>query len=98
MKTSIPRLRRVRFKDGRTIEVLRRQEDGDVASRLRGSAAKSIDYGSEVVGYALVVWYANGEVFLAAHNGPKSPLLAGQVAQYCKDVLLADNAARWAED
>lgn len=97
MKTSIPRLRRIRFKDGRTIEVLRRPEDSDVASRLRGSMIKSVDYGSEVVGFALIVWYANGEVFPATHNGVKSPLLAGQVAQYVKDVILADTAARWVE-
>lgn len=98
MKTSIPRLRRVRFKDGRTIDVLRRREDSDVGGRLRSATANAIDYDSEVVGFALVVWYENGEVYPSAHNGPKSTLLAGQVGQYAKDVILTDLAAGWANE
>lgn len=94
------RLRRVRFKDGRAnIEVMTRRSDGEVAGKLRGAAAKAIETGTtEVVGYALVVWYADGLVFPAYHNGDKSPILAGQVPQYAKDVLLAEVATRWAKD
>lgn len=92
------RLRRVRFKDGRTVEVLRRRDDGEVGDRLRKVASQAIENASPVVGYALVAWYENGEVFPAFHNGRESPLLAGQVPQYAKDVLLAEVAARWAKD
>lgn len=94
-KTTTLRLRRVRFKNGNTIEVLRPKAD-ETPVRLQDSVAAALEDRSGIVGYALVVWTADGRVTPAYYNGPRSPILAGQVPQYAKDVLLAEVATRWA--
>lgn len=97
-RTTTLRCRRVRFKNGGTIEMLRPKTE-DVAARLRTSAVQAEDGNpKEIVGYALVVWRSSGEVFTAYHNGNRSPILAGQVPQYVKDCLLAEVAVRWSRD
>src|ERR1700731_639324 len=97
-KTTTLRLRRVRFKNGNTVEVLRTKNE-DIVARLYKTVAHAIeDASAEVVGYALVMWNADGTVFPAYYNGKKSPILSGQVPQYAKDCLLTETAARWAED
>jgi hypothetical protein len=92
------RLRRIRFKDGRTIEVLRAKHE-DVAAKLRKAVELAIDDDpAGIVAYALVSWRSDGTVFPAFHNGSRSTIQAGQIPQYCKDVLLAEVAARWSKD
>lgn len=98
MKTSIPRLRSIQYKDGRTLTILRPKHE-NVAGRLKASVEKAIDDKPEdVVAYALIVWDISGMVFPAYYIGDRSPLPAGQIPQLVKDVLLAEMAARWAKD
>lgn len=97
------RLRRIRFKDGRTLDVLRPRVDRE-AVRVRDALAASSDLCIEtmqpsgIVGYALVAWARNGEVFCAYENGDHSTVPAGFVPQYVHDVLLGEVAVRWSQD
>lgn len=99
MKVSIPRLRRIRFKDGRTIEVLRQPEKSRwVQDSLTASCAKASEWGGAgMAGFALVAWSRDGEVYVNFENDG-SRLPAGGVPQYVRDVLLAEVASRWAKD
>jgi hypothetical protein len=97
-KTTTLRCRRVRFKNGHSIEMLRPKHE-DVAGRFRDATDRAVSENqSPMIGYAIVTWHQDGTVFPAYHNGERSQLQAGQVPQYAKDVLLAEVAARWAKD
>jgi hypothetical protein len=97
MSTTTLRCRRIRFKNGHTIEVLRPRID-DVAGRLRSHVQAITSDGIPLVGFAVVAWRADGTVMPSYYNGPRSPILAGQVPQYAKDCLLTECAARWSKD
>lgn len=101
MKTSIPRLRRVRFKDGRTIEVLRQPPKSRAVQKgLEQSVSRALEscVGDNMVGFALVCWAETGEVYVNYSNGDKSLVSGGMVPQYVKDILIAEQAARWANE
>lgn len=91
------RLRRVRFKDGRTLEVLRPKDEG-IARKLTACAARASEYGgADMAGFAIVAWRRDGCVFVNYENGDCSPVPGGGVPQYAHDVLLAELGARWAK-
>jgi hypothetical protein len=90
------RLRRVRFKDGRTIEVLRRPEPATVNKRFRSSAADASE--DDLVAFAIVGWKANGEIFVDYENSVRSNVPAGALPQLAKDALLGEVAVRWSKD
>lgn len=97
------RLRSVRFKDGGgSIRVLRQPEPStEIADEFCGSARKCAESsvgGSQMVGFAIVAWAASGEVFVNYRNGEGSGVAGGGVGQYAKDILLAEQAIRWARD
>lgn len=103
-RTTTLRLRRVRFKDGRTIEVFRNREREAVYADAVGRLSRSADScigglaARGLVGYALVAWAADGEVFTAYHNSETSMVPAGRVPSYVHDCLLAEQAVRWSRD
>jgi hypothetical protein len=99
VKTSIPRLRRIRFKDGRTIEVFRRRTR-TVQLALQECTKKFIDadHDNLICGFALVAWDTNGEVLVHYENQDGSLVQSGQVPQFVKDCLLAEVAVRWTKD
>lgn len=90
------RLRRIRFKDGRTIEVLRRPESPTVNKRFSASAASASE--GELVAFAIVCWRADGELFVDYENSARANVPAGAVPQLAKDALLAEAAVRWSKD
>jgi hypothetical protein len=81
--------------------VLRQKDDAaDIRASFLGSVRAAIDskVGAKLAGFAFVAWAETGEVFCDYNNGPRSLILAGQVPQYSKDVLLAEVAVRWSKD
>lgn len=96
MKTSIPRLRRIRYKDGRTLDVFPTKSEGTIERRLRKAMAAAMrDEGVDpMLGYAVVAWYKSGDNYSDYSNDEPSPLMAGQVPQYVKDILLAEYGRR----
>lgn len=102
MRAASPlRLRRVRFKDGRgELRLLKPKSDTSVRDGLRRSS-ESCD-GSSVsnamVGFALVAWSRDGEVFVSYETSDGSSIRGGAVPQYVKDCLLAEVAVRWSKD
>lgn len=91
------RLRRVRFKDGLTIEILRPKDEG-IAKKLTLCAARASEFaGADMAGFALVAWRRDGFVFVNYENGDCSPVPGGGVPQYAHDCLLAELGARWAK-
>lgn len=96
MTTAKIRLRRVRFKDGRTIEVFHRPDDLEIDKKFKASAASAME-GTEMAGYAIVAWRKNGGSFCAWNNSFNSQVASGQVPQYVKDMLILETAADWAE-
>lgn len=91
------RLRRVRFKNGNTIEVLK-CGNTDAPDRFRRITDNILNYPSQIAGYALVAWHADGAVLADYRNGAFSPLTSGQIPQYAKDCLLTEMAVRWNKD
>lgn len=51
-----------------------------------------------MAGFAVVAWTDGGVVTVNYQNSPSSPVAGGGVAQYVKDVLLAEQAVRWSRD
>ena len=101
MKVSIPRLRRVRFKDGRTLEVFRKPiPPQEIQANLRMTVNRCLEseVGDGMAGFAFVAWAKTGEVFVNYENGDGSLVSGGAVPQYVKDILLAELAARWSRD
>lgn len=103
MDASHLRLRRIRFKDGRTVEVLRSRNDTEavrISTALDRAVtmAKGGEREAPMVGFALVAWAADGQVFCTYENGGNSTIPAGHVPQYAKDCLLATMAANWSKD
>lgn len=96
---SIPRLRRVRFKDGRTIDVLRRNADSDMCARFRRSVDRilAVERDHPMEAFAVLVWDGNGYVLVDYLIGDKSKMLACSLPQLAKDTLLAEQAIRWTE-
>lgn len=91
------RLRRIRFKSGGCIEVLKLREEG-IAAVLKETASDAANFAPNMAGFALVAWKPNGEVFVNYRNGDRSLIPGGGVPQYVKDVLLAEVAVRWSKD
>lgn len=95
MKTSIPRLRRIRFKDGRTIEMLRLPENPGSDGMWADIRAKMESHGSEVEGYAFVVWGGDYST-VALATGPSLPL--AYLPDYVRNRLLLQIFERWTID
>lgn len=96
-KASGLRLRRIIFKDGRTIDVLRPKNESH-AKDLKNSAQHAGECFPDMAGWALIAWTPKGDVFVNYANGQRSPVPGGGVPQYAKDVLLAECAVRWAKE
>lgn len=90
------RLRRVRFKDGRAIEIFHRRDEIEIDKKFKASAAIAMEC-TEMAGYAIVVWRKNGGSFCAWNNSFNSQVASGQVPQYVKDILMLETAANWAK-
>lgn len=99
-RTTTLRLRRVRFKSGGSVEVLRPRRDMTTHENFvrctDRAANEALD--SEIVGFAVVAWSRCGQVFVNFDNGNGSPLPGGAVPNFVRDVLLAEQAVRWSRD
>lgn len=97
---SIPRLRRVRFKGGRTITVIHRKPDTAVSDLFKKSVAHVTESqtGQGMQAFALLVWDSRGYCFVDYQIGEASPIAAVSIPQLAKDTLLAETAARWANE
>jgi hypothetical protein len=63
MKTSIPRIRSVKFKDGATLRVLRNTAVQDCTAAFATDCADIRKYrGSDMVGFAIVAWGLDGGI------------------------------------
>lgn len=100
MKAASPlRLRRIRFKDGRTITVFRPKAElctAEARDTLKRSMAKvsNSETGESMVGFGLVAWARDGSVYVNYFNSENSGVPAGGVAGFVYDTLLAEQAAR----
>lgn len=99
IKTTTLRLRRVRFKSGGEITVLR----PDKADPVRDHIGKTLcdlqdNFTAKLAGFAIVVWDVNGLVFVDYENGQNSGVAAGGVAEYAKNILASEQILRWAKE
>lgn len=98
MQSATPlRLRRIRFKDGRTIEVLRskiEQDDGHLRSSFTRACENAKTTQNAFAGYAIVVWQTNGSSFTAARSNGQIPGILAP--DYVRNALLADHTIKWA--
>jgi len=97
MRTSIPRLRRIRFKDGRSIDILRPKSES-VLPEFRAVIDDAIANNPDMAGFAIVAWRPSGEVFVTYRNGTRSQIIGGGVPQYVHDCFLAEVAVRWSRE
>ena len=76
MRQSIPRLRRVRFKDGATLEILRTEADKgeDWARRLIDRVLRAHLEEHSIAGMVLVVWSPGLDVTVEMMATPASPV------------------------
>lgn len=98
--TTTLRLRRVRFKDGRTLDVIRPKRDVVIRDTFRTASGRiGTGYNAdEMAGFAIVTWSRSGMVCVRYENSDSSSVAACQVPQYVKDCLLAEVAVKWARD
>lgn len=101
-RTTTMRLRSVRFKDGRApIRVFQRPVDTEIADLFSDSANRCAGGdvgGAAMAGFAILAWTAGGQVYVNFQNGVRSPVSAGAVGQYAKDVIQAEQAVRWSHE
>lgn len=98
MKTSIPRLRRIRFKDGRTLDVLRpvtsdasyfqRKAFETIATHLANARGQS--------GVAIVMWDSQGYTVGRVINGMPIPGIL--IPDLVRNVLLGHKIEDWTID
>lgn len=101
MKTTTLRLRRVRFKSGGTLEVLRPiPQQSEILRRFSESAANCAadPEMQDMAGYAIVAWSVQSSVFVGYQQAAQCSIPAGHLPQYVKDCLLAETAGRWMKD
>lgn len=96
--TTTMRLRSVRFKSGGSISVLRPKTDTRDTFREVAARIGSNEVADRMAGFAVVAWTDNGVVTVDYENSAASPVAGGGVAQYVKDVLLAEQAVRWSRE
>lgn len=94
---SIPRLRRVRFKDGRTITVIHPRRDPSLTDCFKQVLSKAMDQTSPfgIQAFAILAWDGRGYCFVDYRVADGSALVAAQIPQLAKDALLAELAVRW---
>lgn len=100
-KTTTLRLRRIRFKDGRTVEVLRPKSGN--AELLRQSYAKNAPavaapYFADgtISGYAIVVWGSDGKTSSVANTDGRIPGIL--IPDLVRNKLIADKIEEWTID
>lgn len=98
MKTSIPRLRRIRFKDGRTIEVIRpKGSDVNYFKRVLGETVNlHLDGANGPCGIAVVMWDSHGFTTCKVFNETAIPGIL--VPDLVRNVMLGNKIEAWTLD
>lgn len=96
MRTSIPRLRSVRFKGGGHI-VLVKTSKTDLSDRIVNSAHLMLDSaaGHRIAGYAMVAWDADGTSWSTCRVGQASAIPSVLVPDFVRNKLLAQRIEDW---
>lgn len=96
--TSIPRLRRVRFKDGRTIEVLRPKpsDDQHIRAQLKKVVAWAMEMDRPLGGAAIAVWDIDGSSICDLQSNGTIPAIL--VPDFVRNRLLAAKIEDWTID
>lgn len=99
MRTSIPRIRRVRFKAGCEVVKIRSARD-DVGEYMvrRAKDMANEAAGQHIAGFAIVAWSNSGESWVLSHvdNGSRIPPLL--VPEFVRNALLGDRIENWTID
>lgn len=92
------RLRRIRYKDGRTLEVLRPKPSDDQKLRegVRNIGKWSADDPLPLAGYAVVVWRADGGSTAYLQSNGQIPSIL--VPDFVRNRLLAQKIEDWTVD
>ncbi|HEV2097803.1 MAG TPA: hypothetical protein VGR45_02625 [Stellaceae bacterium] len=94
-RVSIPRLRRVRFKDGGADLTVMRRPDADRRRAVRSKIEEVLStHGPDVAGCALVVWGMDFSS-TAGMRVTDGPLSQASVPDFVRTRLIADIAERW---
>lgn len=96
-KTTTLRLRRVRFKNGRTIEVFRPPQKLAMGQRLQDSVADALSRESNISAYVLVAWREKGSCYIAYGNECGSGIPEASLPNITRDALVAEMGARWSQ-
>lgn len=98
MKVSIPRLRRVRFKDGRCLEVLRpgASDPAYLTRKLAAAVAVHTARAHGPSGAAIVLWDSAGYTTGVVVNG--TPLPGILIPDLVRNVLLGHKIEDWTID
>lgn len=95
MKTSVPRLRRIRFKDGRTLEVLRPRTEDPAAAVLMAKLVIETHFkgGPGPHGCAVVLWSSDGATSARVVNDTVIPGIL--LPDLVRNVLLGHKIESW---
>ncbi len=97
MRTSVPRLRSVRFKDGRApLRVLRGDDYAVIARRRVDRVMAALD--GRVAGMAIVVWGPDGASVAGMTVTPISKIPSILVPDFVRNRLLAECIESWTLD
>lgn len=96
-KTTTLRLRRVKFKSGGSLEIMRAPRAENLNAALMASAERACEDAS-VEAFSLVGWRTDGSVYVNYRISDKSSIVAGQIPSLVRDVLVAEVAGRWVSE
>lgn len=94
MRTSIPKLRSVRWKAGGHL-ILLNTPNTDLADRLVNSAALMAASGHRIAGYVMVAWAADGTSWSTCRVGRASAIPSVLVPDFVRNKLLAQRIEDW---
>lgn len=98
-KTSTLRLRRVRFKDGRTLDVFRSPSAEDEHRFVREKVAEVLAvHSGRIAGMAFVVWEPDCSSTCVVSVNDSSTIPSILVPDFVRNRLLADRIERWTLD
>lgn len=96
-KVSIPVVRRVRFKDGRSLEILRQYTQNDrkhIDARVGPMMDRFFADGKGAGGFAFCIWDANG-ASCSAQSNFIGPVPSAGVPDFVRNLLMLQLAASW---
>jgi len=98
-KTSIPRLRSVKFKSGGSIRLVQFADPKADRAYVEEHFTATLDaHGQDIVGFALVIWGADGSSTVRSRMKPSTGVPPSLVPDLARNRLLGEKIFDWIDE